>query len=276
MNNETRKIMTYTARSSHRAQTKSHSSKPIVPSLIPLCPLGKELFDTWNKVRIRDCNRAHNTRNLLFFVVSIVPLIFSVPAMGQTVASKSADANPAVSSHVGNCSTTLIFENDRFFTDRNYTTGLLIGRVCISEENEITAGPWTHFLRRQNKALLENIMPLLDISGRKYRGNFLYGGLYMYTPNSLDHEQPRRDDGRPYASLIVFGDSIVYVDDEYNQAIKQEIQFGVLGHPVVGYLQGAVHRSIGGDVPMGWSSEVSRGGEPTFSLCSPGKTISVY
>ena len=89
-------------------------------------------------------------------------------------------------------------------------------------------------------------------------------GFSLYTPNHLHSDRPTKIDGRPYSSLILIGGSEIRVDGSSTEAIKQEVQLGVLGLPVGGKIQRAAHKIFGGDEPMGWGSEISRGGEPTF------------
>lgn len=93
----------------------------------------------------------------------------------------------------------------------------------------------------------------------------------LYTPNNLTNQRPGKEDGRPYSSLVIYGDSILHANDTV--AIKQEMQLGLLGLPIGGEIQNAVHHVIGGEDPQGWSTEICRGGEPVLGYAFQKKKL---
>ena len=166
----------------------------------------------------------------------------------------------------------VIYENDQLLTDRNYTFGILGTKTCSSDGEE-EQHQW-NFLHNWNTDWLEVIQNYVPISATQYRANSIHAGISLYTPNSLDIETPTKKGGRPYASLVMFGDSIVQVEPKKKKkAVKQGMQLGILGLPVGGEIQTAVHKIVDSPQPKGWSSEISRGGEPTLLYAIQGKNL---
>lgn len=187
------------------------------------------------------------------------------------VLGPAASAITAENNSAGVCSDAVIFENDFLIFDRNYTTGLLKSRGCFSEGTEPKDPEW-HVLRDWNRALFERVKHFFGHSESAYRGNSLYWGFSLHTPNDLNKLYPDIEHERPYSSLFMFGDNVVYVDEpnsngggnkESVRAIKQGLQLGFLGSPLGGKIQTALHDFIGNDEPIGWPNEISRGGELT-------------
>ncbi len=175
----------------------------------------------------------------------------------------------------GACSVSLIYENDRLeFTDKNYTFGALLTKACISENKQVIKAdePMLPLLRDSNKGLWRWTSNLFGIRNDKYVGNSAYLGFSLFTPNKITAEVP---DGRPYAALAIYGDSVVFSDasgTSATKAFKQGLQLGIVGMTWGGRLQKAVHRAVGAPDPVGWSSQISDGGEPTFLYSFQRKT----
>lgn len=178
------------------------------------------------------------------------------------------------SSSSANCLSSFSLENDLIFTDRNYTSGGLLLHSCsVSGSNGMTDpdGPWFLPLRAWNNSRLENAKDLFGVSAPDNRVYSHYGLLSLYTPNSLENPHPNKEDGRPYASLLIYGDSVLHANDSF--AIKQDTQVGLMGLPVGGAIQDALHDAISADDPQGWSTEISRGGEPVIGFGFQGKGL---
>lgn len=177
-----------------------------------------------------------------------------------------ANADESVDDGRKGCSYVVIYENDQLLTDRNYTFGALLAHSCNSEKDR----PWFSSLRNWNKKVLEKAKHGLgipdDVTGRSYAH---YGGISLYTPNSLKVRRPGKAYGRPYASLLIYGDSVLHANGAVS--IKQEVQIGVMGHPIGGVIQETVHEVLALDDPQGWSTEISRGGEPVLGYSIRGK-----
>ena len=197
----------------------------------------------------------HRKDAIRLFFFAVISLFLFLAGIEQPVWANSDKTVNAVSA-ADKCSYTLNYENDQFLTDRNYTTGILLAHSCKSEQN----GPWFPFLRNWNKSVLKKTKDLLGIASVWNRAYTHYGGFSLYTPNNLEIRQPGPAHGRPYASLLIYGDSVLQTNEAVS--IKQEMQMGILGHPVGGVIQGAVHEVFGAEDPQGWSTEISRGGEP--------------
>lgn len=160
------------------------------------------------------------------------------------------------------CILSSIYENDQLlYTDHNYTFGGLVTHSCETGSGQSldSVHSWSP-LRNWNKSLFGE---LVGASDWKQTVSSIHFGLSLYTPNDLTIPRPGKRDGRPYASLLTFGDSILRANDTV--AIKQGMQFGIMGLPIGGNIQSAVHEIFPGDDPQGWPTEISRGGEPVFS-----------
>ncbi|MDE0343897.1 MAG: DUF2219 family protein [Deltaproteobacteria bacterium] len=162
------------------------------------------------------------------------------------------------------CSFLVNVENDEFQmidTDENYTAGHLLMNTCRFEkgnlEKEKPLSPLVHDL---NKA----VSSWSPLSKHEYVQNSGYFGFLLFTPNDFEKPKPTKGDGRPYASLFYIGDSKVFVDGKKGKTFKQDIQLGLLGMSLGGKIQKEVHRFIGSDIPQGWPTQISNGGEPTF------------
>lgn len=193
------------------------------------------------------------------FAALVVIALFSLWSPAPRWATAQS-ATVASSRDGEECSFRAIYENDQLWTDRSYTTGVLLTKSCISAVMSKDDPTW-RFPHIWNKAIAE----WLQISDRKpYVGESAYALLSLYTPNELE-EPTNETDGRPYASLFIYGDSIVFADHTGpNRAFKQGIQLGLLGMPWAGSIQSEVHRMVDAKIPQGWSSQISDGGEPTF------------
>jgi hypothetical protein len=88
-------------------------------------------------------------------------------------------------------------------------------------------------------------------------------GLLLFTPQDLAAEDPIFDD-RPYASLLYAASSKLVSDDERGVAYQSSLTLGVIGLRAAGNLHRDVHDVLDGDVPNGYSHQISAGGEPTF------------
>lgn len=172
------------------------------------------------------------------------------------------------------CSSSITFENDLLFTDRNYTSAVLLSHSCtVSASNSKHRAPapdhpWIAQLRSWNNKWLTRVFGVSEPDNRVYSH---HAGLSLYTPNSLNSPRPGKEDGRPYASIFIYGDSVLHANHSF--AIKMETQIGLLGIPLGGAIQDAVHDVIGGDDPRGWSTEISRGGEPVLGFALQGKSL---
>ena len=87
-------------------------------------------------------------------------------------------------------------------------------------------------------------------------------GITIFTPASLSDVEKQLGD-RPYASLVYLANTGVNVAPERDVAYISTFTVGVLGAPIVGNGQRALHRAIGSNEPMGWEKQISEGGELT-------------
>ena len=153
----------------------------------------------------------------LLFLVPTQPVWSNSHNSGEATAKTYETPQKTLSNW---CSYSLSYENDQVFTDRNYTFGGLLTHSCSSDSDR----PWLPFLREWNEALLK--MNGMFISQSENSVYSHYGGLSLYTPNSLKNPSPGKSDGRPYASLFVYGDSVLHTKD--SASIRQEIQLSRL------------------------------------------------
>lgn len=87
-------------------------------------------------------------------------------------------------------------------------------------------------------------------------------GITIFTPGSLSDVAKQAGD-RPYASLIYLASTGVNVHPGRDVSYISTFTLGVLGAPIVGNAQSALHRAIGSEEPVGWDKQVSDGGELT-------------
>jgi hypothetical protein len=87
-------------------------------------------------------------------------------------------------------------------------------------------------------------------------------GVTLFTPASLSDVNKQRGD-RPYASLIYLANTGVNVQPERDSAYISTFTVGVLGAPIVGNGQAALHGALGSEKPVGWEKQISDGGELT-------------
>ena len=88
-------------------------------------------------------------------------------------------------------------------------------------------------------------------------------GVQVFTPGNLTDPAEQVGD-RPYASLIYLANTGVQVIPERSLAYISTFTLGVLGAPLVGNGQKALHKALGSEEPVGWEHQISDGGEPTF------------
>lgn len=151
-------------------------------------------------------------------------------------------------------------DNDAFAprgTDRDYTGGFsltLAGRRARD-------GWWSlDGVRRGTDWLLGLDRLYAD---RVISRHNLEVGVTVFTPGELSDPAKQAGD-RPYASLIYLANTAAEVAPGRDTAYLSTFTLGLLGAPVVGDLQRALHRAIGAAEPQGWENQISNGGEPTL------------
>lgn len=155
----------------------------------------------------------------------------------------------------------IVVEQDLFVPgrnqDRNYTGGL----------GFTTSGS---FLR---SVPVYSLMSLADSRFASAPADRQRWGMLLaasgFTPDDLNTVEPVRDD-RPYASLLVLGAQRTYASDDAPSAWRTELVVGLLGLRLAEDVQTWIHqelRSRSGEItpydPLGWSNQISDGGEPT-------------
>jgi len=193
--------------------------------------------------------------------VNIIVLFLLFPGLANS------RVNPVASEA---CKTYMIYENDQFANDRNYTFGILFTRTCAPANGTLESytGP-IPLPRDWNISLWQLLEPGLGTTAHhRYVANSAYFGVSLFTPNRTDEPQLG---GRPYSALAIYGDNLVFSSD--TEAFKQGLQLGLLGTPWGGKLQRAVHKAFGYPLPQGWSSQISNGGEPTFLYALEAKRL---
>jgi hypothetical protein len=94
-------------------------------------------------------------------------------------------------------------------------------------------------------------------------GHALELGLLLFTPQDLSSPDALFDD-RPYASLAYVSSSKLTNDVSRQVAYQSSLTLGFLGLPLAEHLHRGVHEVFGSEKPMGYTHQVSAGGEPTF------------
>ena len=190
-------------------------------------------------------------------------VLVGVLAMGLVLGPASSGAQEAPFSGLH-----LHVEQDEFAKlfrvggDQNYTMGL---GVQVTGKWLRNVGHLQYGLDR----LLEWVLPAVRLTpdttfDETFHSLMLVGSAF--TPDSILAAEPVVGD-RPYASLLglVFGrtwvDGAPPSNDRY--AVTTELGIGVLGLNVSRDIQTAIHRLLDTDEPLGWSHQISHGGELT-------------
>jgi len=151
-------------------------------------------------------------------------------------------------------------DNDLFapgHSDRDYTGGF---SLTLAGRRVHDAWWSTDGLRAATDHLL-GIDSLY--SGYKRSRHSVETGVTVFTPGNL-HAQEAQVGDRPYASLIYLANTGLYVMPDREVAYISTFTLGILGAPIVGNGQKALHKAIGNDQPVGWEHQISNGGEPTL------------
>lgn len=162
----------------------------------------------------------------------------------------------------------LFVENDVLFKlrneDRNYTMGVALqfgGRFV--DDYQLNAP----------QKFVDGLFHTEDLHKKTAMGripilNSMQVGVTAFTPDDLADPDPIYDD-RPYASLLYFLTRRQSIDAEQRHAFSSELSVGILGLQMAKSVQTWIHerkQDFPGDdpqTPMGWSHQVSDGGELT-------------
>ena len=146
-----------------------------------------------------------------------------------------------------------------------------------NEDRDYTMGLAFEFFWEKDKGIypLDRLVKVagewmgIEDSSDDYYHSFMLGML-AYTPDDLADSSPIFDD-RPYSSLIYLSNKRVRADSR--NAVAAEVLIGVLGTNIAESAQTRLHtayRSVSDDDepvdPMGWSYQISDGGELTMRL----------
>ena len=151
-------------------------------------------------------------------------------------------------------------DNDLFSprqSDRDYTGGF-----SLTLAGRRTRDPWWSLdgLRAASDRLLGLDRLYADRSIARHSFEV---GVTVFTPGHVDDPAKQLGD-RPYASLVYAASTASEVEPENDLAYVSTLTLGLLGLPIVGEGQKALHRAIGSAQPVGWEHQISDGGEPTF------------
>jgi hypothetical protein len=176
----------------------------------------------------------------------------------------------------------------RLNEDRNYTMGVLVqlAGAFVKPEQDQGLGRyagWAGPLRAVDDLLgVDRVHAAVAARSPTWReSHTLTFGVTAFTPHDLMQAAPIRDD-RPYASLAVLSvtrattnyDESGTVPDHERVVVQSELTIGMLAPQVLGWgiaenVQTDIHRSMrrAGSTnppdPMGWSHQISNGGEAT-------------
>jgi hypothetical protein len=158
----------------------------------------------------------------------------------------------------------MTFDDDALFPPRNhdwnYTGGFSLGLSGAPAEQMGISAP---------TCLLDSL--LLGWSGAlecatNVQHSFIFAGI-GYTPHDIANEAPIYND-RPYSSVIFVSGRIRRLDDprEPTWSLSSELSGGMLGLGLFASVQTVIHKLSNGTAPppMGWSHQISDGGEPTL------------
>jgi Uncharacterized protein conserved in bacteria (DUF2219) len=143
------------------------------------------------------------------------------------------------------------------YGDRDYTGG---GQLVFSGEKaarhwftpDAPLGAIDHLLFSPDKSDSELCAPSYAIGG----------GLLEFTPQDIQLASVLPFD-RPYASLFYLSNGRRYVRADDTVAFNTSLTIGALGLQAADTVQRALHSLTNSHKPLGWSHQISAGGEPT-------------
>ena len=181
-----------------------------------------------------------------FIKVLLLALALGTSALSQAQTQKSAWA--------------ISIDNDLFTptgSDRDFTAGLAVtysGRDGLDKWRTLD----------ESLALIDSITAK---SGADYsKSNIspsIEVGSYGFTPEAIQ-SQPVITDDRPFASLVYVSSSRIYHHTGARNAWSSSLTLGFLGLDIVKSVQNRIHGLTGSKKVLGWSNQISDGGEPTF------------
>ena len=139
--------------------------------------------------------------------------------------------------------------------DRDYTGGLaltLTGTAARRNWNPAGALRW-----------VDEKTGFASLGGKLPHTQALEVGLELFTPQNLRTRTAMHDD-RPYASLMYLSTSALAHAPAARIAYQSTLTFGLLGSPLAGQIQRAVHSLVHYTLPQGYTHQISAGGEPTL------------
>ncbi len=145
--------------------------------------------------------------------------------------------------------------------DRNYTQGTTFTYMANGQEEE-------NVLFLPNK-LLDNLVS--NVLGGNIRGEALPAaftiGVSAFTPKDIRTYYPEYGD-RPYSNLVFFSTSTSRINDR-GRMYTWDFTYGLLGTNVGKEFQNLTHRMrylSGRGVPLGWDTQIGKGGKPVFMV----------
>jgi len=151
-------------------------------------------------------------------------------------------------------------DNDLFTSserDRDYTGGITVS-IAGRRAAEIRGTP------NSLRGVLDKQIGLTRfLENESHRtSHVLEFGAALFTPEDITSTTINRQD-RPYASLFFISSTQQSILPKRRLSIKSGLTLGVLGLSLAESLQKGIHSAIDSDIPKGWDSQISSGGELT-------------
>ncbi len=151
-------------------------------------------------------------------------------------------------------------DNDLFVgedLDKDYTGGVALtfsGRQAVTSPVSLDGV----------RARLDRILRFSSLydSEQKLKLHALEAGFVLFTPSDLSIEAPLPED-HPYASLFFLVNSQQVVVPQQQLAFSSVFTLGALGLDIAEDVHAGTHDATGSSPPMGWSNQISSGGEIT-------------
>src|SRR5262249_13985951 len=194
-------------------------------------------------------------------IAAVLAIVASLSTLFTTSAAAETPSQDATTRLVANDDAarrwSVHFDDDLFSfadRDRDYTGGVTFGLTGMRAHDHplSLAGALEHVDRATRFAAWRADAVL--------EGEALEIGVLLFTPQNLAASQPLHDD-RPYANLLYAASSQVALDESRGAAFQSTLSVGVLGLPIAEALQRAVHSVVGSTKPLGYSHQISDGGE---------------
>lgn len=211
----------------------------------------------------RGAMRHKKTSLELLFLIIIMAQWFALCGYAQADSGFVQKEKPAMVQEPENSGWSIYMDNDIFTPrprDQDYT-----GSLSVTFSGYRTTA-W-FFSADSLMGAINNVVGLA--AENHANGIFHLHGLQLgaaaFTPGDISIAEVTPGD-RPYVGLIYSANSRLILNEKNQDTVQlTTLTLGVLGTSLLPGVQKGFHKAVDSDGPMGWSHQISAGGEPTVS-----------